>query len=260
MNLPFVNRPGHHRALLFTVLAILALSLRALAADDFTGKFDAANKLYEQGRFSEAATAYETLVQAGSVSPALYFNLGNARYKSGQLGQAIAAYRRAGQLAPRDPDVRANLQFARNQVQNPTLPPNRWERWLGKLSLDEWTALTATTFWLCLLTLVLGQLRPAWKASLRNLALGSGLATVGLGICLASALSMSTWPVAIVAVHDGAIRSGPLDEAQTVLTVHDGAELAVLDTKDNWLQVSAGQRSGWVKRGQVLQFPSNNGN
>ena len=40
-------------------------------------------------------------------------------------------------------DVRANLQFARNQVQGPTRRPGRVEGWLGTLSLNEWMALAA---------------------------------------------------------------------------------------------------------------------
>lgn len=237
------------------LLALFSVSTSALAAEDFTKSFDAANRLYEQGKFSDAATAYETLIQSGPVSPALYFNLGNAHFKSSHLGRAIAAYRQAEQLAPRDPDIRANLQFARNQVQGPTLPPGRWQHWLGKLTVNEWTTHTATALWLCLLTLALRQLRPAWKSSLRNFALGSGLATVALGICLVAVRFATAQPTAIVTGHENPVRSGPLDEAQVVFTAHDGAELAVLDTKDNWLQVSAGQRNGWLKREQVRQFP-----
>ena len=240
---------------LLILLALFCLSTSALAAEDFSKSFAAANRLYEQGKFSDAASAYEAVIQSGQVSPALYFNLGNARFKAGQLGRAIAAYRQAEQLAPRDPDVQANLRFARNQVQAPTLPPGRWERWLGKLSVNEWTALTATAFWLCLLTLALRQLRPAWKPALRNFALGSGLATLALGIGLAAALSATTQPTAIVTAHENPVHSGPLDESLTVFTAHDGAELAVLDTKDNWLQVSTDRRSGWLKREQVVQFP-----
>ena len=96
--------------------------------------FDSANKLYEEGKFAEAVSAYEKLAQSGETSAALYFNLGNAFFKSGQIGRAVAAYRTAEQLTPRDPDVRANLQFARNQAQGPTLSPGRWQRWLGRLS------------------------------------------------------------------------------------------------------------------------------
>jgi Flp pilus assembly protein TadD len=73
----------------------------------------------------EAAAAYEQILTNGAVSPALYFNLGNAHFKAGQLGRAIAAYRQAERLTPRDPDVRANLQFARNRVQGPTLGHGR---------------------------------------------------------------------------------------------------------------------------------------
>jgi tetratricopeptide (TPR) repeat protein len=105
--------------------------------------FDSANKLYEEGKFADAAAAYEKLAQSGETSAALYFNLGNAFFKSGQIGRAVAAYRTAQQITPRDPDLRANLQFARNQAQRPTLSPDRWQRWLGRLTLNEWTVLAA---------------------------------------------------------------------------------------------------------------------
>ena len=117
--------------------------------------FESANKLYEQGKFAEAASAYASLLQSNQASAALYFNLGNAFFKSGQIGRAIAAYRYAGRVTPRDPDVRANLQFARNQRQGPTLSPNRWQRWLGRLTLNEWTLLAAVAVWLWLLLLTI---------------------------------------------------------------------------------------------------------
>jgi tetratricopeptide (TPR) repeat protein len=228
-------------------------------AADIAPEFDSANKLYEQGKFSEAASSYEKMIQSGWVSPALYFNLGNALFKSSRMGRAIAAYRQAEQLAPRDPDVRANLQFARNQIQGPTQPPNRWQRWLGQLTVNEWTVLAASALWLCLLSLMLAQIRPALKPSLRSLAAGSGCAVVALGACLATVLFASSREIAIVTAHEAAVRSGPLDESPSVFTAHDGAELAILDTKNDWLQVNVGQRPGWLKREQVLPFPARRG-
>src|SRR3974390_2710102 len=120
-----------------TTLARMS-SAGVLAPTGIANTFDGANRLYEEGKYTDAVRAYQTLVQSGTVSPALYFNFGNALFKSGQIGRAIAAYRQAALLTPRDPDVRANLQFARNQVQGPTLRAGRWERWLGRLSLNEW--------------------------------------------------------------------------------------------------------------------------
>ena len=125
-----------------------ALTVAAASPAALSDPFDSANRLYEQGKFPEAASAYEGLIRSGPVSPALYFNLGNAWFKSGQTGRAIAAYRRAERIAPRDPDLRANLQFVRNQVQGPTLLPDRWERGLSRLTVNEWTVLAAVALWL----------------------------------------------------------------------------------------------------------------
>jgi len=123
---------------------------------------------YEEGKYNEAATAYAKLLQTGQTSAALYFNLGNAFFKSGQMGRAVAAYRLAGPTHSRDPDVRANLQFARNQIQGPTLLPGRWQRWLSRLTLNEWTFLAAGAVWVWLLLLAVRQWWPALKAPLRG--------------------------------------------------------------------------------------------
>src|SRR5512137_1502266 len=87
-------------ALPAAVFAVVLLFLSAfpLVAADPSSAFDAANRLYAQNKYSEAAAGYEQLIAAGSVSPALYFNLGNANFKSGQIGRALAAYRQAEAL------------------------------------------------------------------------------------------------------------------------------------------------------------------
>src|SRR6267142_1757649 len=107
---------------------------------DLAAAFDAANKMYEQGKFQEAAADYQTLLRAGAASPVIYFNLGNAWYKAGQLGRAIAAYREAQRLAPRDPNVRFNLQFLRKQVTGSEQQPGGFgQQWLENLTVNEWT-------------------------------------------------------------------------------------------------------------------------
>lgn len=243
-------------------LCVFALMLTSLSwfrarAEISTGAFDAANKLYEQGKFAEAATAYEKMLQSGQASAALYFNLGNTFFKAGQIGRAIAAYRQAEQLNPRDPDLRANLQFARNQIQGPTISPAWWQRWLDKLSLSEWTWLAAAAVWLWFLSLILGQWRPPWRSALRNYTLALGAATALLCACFAAALHEDRYnPGAIVITNEAVVRQGPLDEAPSAFTARDGAELKVLDRKDEWLQVSADpRRVGWIHRNQVLVTP-----
>ena len=219
-----------------------------LLAAETNAAFDAANKLYAQAKFADAAAAYEQLLQSGTVSPALYFNLGNARFKAGEIGKAILAYRQAESLAPRDPDLEANLQFVRNQIQGPSAASSRWGRALQHLTLNEWTLLAATPLWICLLSLTALQFRNNSRSTFRNLAWLSGLAAIALGVCLVCVWKINSAPIAVVIANDAVVRNGPLEESPSAFTVHDGAELNVLDEKNNWLQISVGNRIGWLKR------------
>jgi tetratricopeptide (TPR) repeat protein len=237
------------------ILFLAAISLRAASPEV---AFEQANQLYERGQFAEAVATYETLVRAGTSSPAVFFNLGNAHFKAGHLGQALVNYRRADDLAPRDPDIRANLHFARNSVPGANLRPvNRWGRWLPRLTLNETAFLAASAVWLWLSLLTLGQLRPALRKPLR---VATRLA--GLTVVLAAALAWANWEArrgtvtAIVVVPEATVRVGPLDESQSAFTVRDGLELEVVDTKDDWLRVTdASRRMGWLKREQAAVFP-----
>src|SRR5689334_19162351 len=104
----------HFPTALFTFCALLAVVL-PMWGQTTAPSFEEANKLYEQGKYAEAAAAYENLAPAHNGSPALYYNLGNAWFKAGQNGRAIAAYRKAEMLSPRDPNLRFNLNFVRKK-------------------------------------------------------------------------------------------------------------------------------------------------
>jgi len=228
-------------------------------ADDVPSAFELANKLYEQGKFTEAAAAYEKLIASERVSPALYFNCGNALFKSGRIGRAILNYRLAEQLAPRDPDIRANLRFARNQVSGADAPsPTWWRRWIGHLTLNEWTVLAAVAVWLWFGLLALAQWRPALKKSLGGYTATVGVAAAFLSVCLA-VIGYDRFEVksAIVVASEAVVRYGPLDESNRHYTVRDGAELTILDAKGDWLEViDHSRRIGWLRREQVLLFPA----
>ncbi len=241
--------------MLFAVVAGWMIAGRAAAG--IPADFDAANRLYAEGKFAGAAGAYEKIIQSGAVSPALYFNYGNAEFKAGNPGRAIAAYRRAEQLAPRNAEMRANLDFVRNQVQGPTLRESRWQDWLGTLTLNEWTTMAAIALWLTLALLMARQIRPALKTTLRGLTRFAVAALIATSTVVAvDAANHFSKQTAVVVVPDPILRSGPFDEAQNAFTVHNGAELSVLDCRDNWLQVTDGAgRIGWLQRQQVEILP-----
>jgi hypothetical protein len=242
----------------YWILVLLALLFAGnIFAADAATDFSTANKLYAEGKFADAANAYEKILASGAASPNLLFNYGNAEFKSGNLGKAIAAFRRAELLAPRDSEIRANLAFVRNQVQGATVRESFWQNWLGSVSLNEWTVFAAIAFWLTFLLLAAKQIRPALAAKLKSATWIFAALTIFSGTILGvQAANHFTKQTAVVISAQAMARSGPFDDAQNAFTARDGAELSVLDRREDWLQVADGSgKTGWLPAKQVEVLP-----
>jgi Ca-activated chloride channel homolog len=74
------------------MLLVVPITLRAETGDT-------ADKLYEAGRYPEAAAAYQREIQEHTDSPRLEYNLGTALMQAGQLEDAVAALERAATAA-----------------------------------------------------------------------------------------------------------------------------------------------------------------
>jgi tetratricopeptide (TPR) repeat protein len=250
---PVFNRFVAAAALLFFSLGCLATPSRSPSAE-----FDQANKLYEQGKFEEATIAYEALAAAGARTASVWFNLGNAAYKAGQLGRSIAAYRRAEQLTPRDAALRANLQFVRGKVYSDerTRVP-MWKSVVRLVTLNEWTVLTAASAWAFFFVLACGE----WLG--RDYGKTAVVFLIVAAVCgsgLAAAWEDQHRANAVVITREVTARLGPLSESQAAFQLRDGAELSVLASKDNWLEVrDAEKRTGWIRRDEVIVLGSSRG-
>ena len=99
------------RAGLLAVAITVLVSGPALATP--TEQFELGNRLFEEKLYDSAIAVYLQVVDQGLESASLYFNLGNACFRDGDLGHAILYYLRARRLDPGDPDIVANLDFAR---------------------------------------------------------------------------------------------------------------------------------------------------
>jgi tetratricopeptide (TPR) repeat protein len=253
-------KPPKRRALkplLLGVLLAWTFAHPLVALGDYAStEFDRGNQLYEQNKFAEAISAYDNIITNGKVSAAVFFNRGNAFFKLNQLGKAIDSYRRAEQLSPRDPEIRANLQFARSQVStNTTMKPERWKSWLSRLTVNEWTKLAVVTLWLLFGLLALIQWRRELKQTLNKsiIAVSFIFVLLAIGVSLSVSDFYST-RIAIVVAKETSVHNGPLDESQVAFPARDGAELRVLDSRNEWLQVTDGKRVGWLKRDSIVLF------
>jgi len=219
-----------------------------------------ANQLYEAAQYAQAAQAYQQLVDQGYANSALFYNLGNAYFKQGDSGRAVLNYRRAEQLAPRDPDIEANLVLARAQTvdqleeisNNNGFFGNLATLTMGWLTLNE-LAMITLGLWMLFAFLVIGFSSSKRGSGLREgigyaLVLSSVVLTVGL-IGLASHLHMeNTRPQAVVVAQEVTITSGPGSQYVTEFTLHSGAEVSLVETRENWvrLAVADSQLQGWV--------------
>lgn len=237
------------------LLGVLLFSCSRLLAEAPPAGFESANKLFEQGKFAGAAAAYERLLTNGPTA-ALHFNLGNARFKTGQPGKAIFHYHQALRLAPRDPDARGNLQFARRSL-GATVDEPLARHLLRLHSPNEWAWLAGAGAGAWFLLLALGEALPARRATFAWLTKTSGVfALVAAALLAAAHGDRSTARQAVVIVPEAPVRPGPLAESKAAFTLRDGTEVTVLDAKDEWLQVrDAGQRAGWVRRDALWQLP-----
>jgi len=256
------ERPLRHlsllRSLLFTITIPFVVALLSLIVTAHTAgaqnDFDDANRAFEQGRFKEAISKYEALLQRGTRSSAIFFNLGNACFRDGQLGKAIARYRNAERLTPRDPDLRANLDFARRTVQegNAALPRGILS-WSQRLTTNEWSLFFSGSIWLLFGTLLVGRLKPTLRPSLGGLLVtAAALLLVSLSGLGASTLCTRPAADAVIISPTAAVRYGPFDESQSNFSLKDGNEVLILDSKSDWLQIrDLTGRAGWLRKTQL---------
>jgi hypothetical protein len=230
---------------------------RGLTEGELMAAFDEANRLYEQGRYEAAAAAYDQLLADAPATVSLHYNLGNAFFKTGNLGMAIWHYRVAQDLSPRDADIRANLQFARQQVgAQGQVPEGRMGRWVGWLTLDEWSVLSVVLFWGAMGGMTLARLKSRLRWPMRI------WVRLLIVVWLGSVLSLgAAWHeqhgrrVAVVMTESG-VRYGPFEESQVQFAVPAGAELEVMDFREDWVRVEHGrQGAGWMEQSRVRFYP-----
>lgn len=131
-------------AIISLVVVTLAAMCAAQSSDAFNeDPLDRAARAFANSDWPTAIQNYVILTDRGIADPALYYNLGAAYAHEGQRGRAIWMLIRAKRLAPRDRDIRHNLNLlapdlASQMAVFPILP---LEALYGTFSLNEWTAI-----------------------------------------------------------------------------------------------------------------------
>jgi tetratricopeptide (TPR) repeat protein len=261
------------------VLGVVATGARAIAqieSETPAVLFARGNAAYEAGDYARAIDEYTRVVDAGVSHTDLAYNLGNAYFKQGDLGQAILWYERAHRFAPREADVRENLDLTRSLLRDQQLLPSepRWRAtllsWHRDTTAAESTAAASVLYaLLCLVGVcfVFRESEAISRAYARISVLSPGrlfgldkAQDLGLAIAVVaiiagafgySAMSKvraeSSRAIGIVLAEEVSVFSGPSREASVQFKVHEGTRVRVSDARPGWVRVDLpGDLTGWI--------------
>lgn len=215
--------------------------------------FRRANALYARKEYAEASRIYRDIRKAGWRSAPLYYNLGNACFKEGDLARAVLNYRRAENLSPRDPEIRKNLQYARENLRDDIpLRPAGFINRVRTLIVHQfpppvWARISSILYSLLGLWIILALFIPAWRRV-------SGAVIRWLGIVLilsllTSYLAYSYYrvPRAVILKPEVSVRYGPQPTDAVAFDLHEGTEIMVIRRQKDWAQISLPDgKSGWL--------------
>lgn len=219
-----------------------------------------ANEAWQQGEYVVAASRYRALIERGVVNEDLLFNWGTAELRSGRRGHAILAFERGLRLAPADPDLRFNLEIARqgniDKVDGEQIEPS----WLERLAAVMPHQTLGWLFVLCWPLTFLALAATRWRrlSSRTRLSLAGlgGLATFlalisGLGLLLV-AYAGNYGQEGVVVSESAVVREGPARAFKGSFEIHEGSKVRLLKHADGFVRIRLSNGSeGWVDAAEV---------
>ena len=223
--------------------------------------FDAATEDYNAGNYEAAAKKYLEILDGGSHSTAIYYNLGNCYYKLNKIAPSIYYYEKALMLSPNDPEVKSNLAFARNMTLDDieAVPETGITRFMnqvtGLMGFDQWSR-TAIIFMMLFVGFYIAYYYLRY-ASHKRLAF-----TASMACLLLTAISVfmaymqyskyvSEQP-AIVFAEEAIVKSEPNERSAQSFVLHEGTKVQVLEALNEWGKIQLADGStGWIQKKDV---------
>jgi len=241
---------------------ILFISLSTCISGFNQTLIEKGNTAYEKELYDIAVQNYMEAVSDEQKSANLFYNLGNAFFKSNELGEAIWAYEQAHKINPADQDVIFNLEFANAlTVDKLTSESKGIGSWLTRNIFSY-----SPNFWFYI-SIIAGLITVVClyffftpgSHLINNLSLF--LSTL-FGFILIASFTFSvlhktrlTSTSKVVIIEPNAkILVTPTIESETSFELHEGAQLDIKSTQDEWYEVQLNHNSGWILKDEVWVY------
>lgn len=242
------------------VLALVACVLLAAAARGVeSDEFVMANKFYQEKDYESAIRLYQSVLNQGVESANLYYNLGNAHFKHGDLGHAVLCYLKARRLAPADPDIIQNLEFARRfsriQMEGVELNPiSAFAEGIVSPYRFSTLAWTSSLFFVILMLLLCLRFGLALNHAVIRIAAILSLALLVIVAGLTTFKYRHDYLVrrAVITAEKSEVRTGPSDRSDLELEGAPGLIVEILgESNDYYSVLFENKRRGWIKKDLV---------
>ncbi len=214
------------------LFAVAAVPFRARGADDFAKNFEDANRLYDEAKYAEAEKLYDSIVSGGRYSPELFYNLGNTEFRLDKTGAAILNYERAQSLAPGNPEIAANLAYARGQTGARIAEKDWRDEVIMNFGTNSYSLLAATAAWLGIFAVAGVLFARSRRAPLAFAALCCA-AVAGYAVFAIFHLEKNEG-LAVVMAKSAQARHAPADNSTLAATLPVGSRVWILEQRGPW--------------------------
>jgi len=236
-------------------ILIFFFTVITIAQNDDT--FSKGNALYNEGKFQDAISTYESILDNDVHSAELYFNLANSYYKLNRVAPSIYYYEKALQLSPNDIDIKNNLSFAQNMTIDAIeiLPETGFSKFvnsiINRFSFDVWAKLSIV----CIILFVVLFLIYYFSYTTLKKRISFVSSFIILGIALGAlffafqkfGIDKKDNP-AIVFAQESEVKIDPNLRSESAFQLHEGTKVQVLENyNDSWTKIEiANGKNGWI--------------
>lgn len=218
--------------------------------------FEQGNDLYNKGDFEDAITKYESIIESGEHSAALYFNMANAHYKLNHIAPSIYYYEKALRLSPNDKEINNNIAFARNMTidaidKTPEFGFAKFSKKVTNwLSYENWAKLSILLMVLFVIFYLIYYFN--YGSTKKRVAFITAITFLILA-CSSVALAFNNYHLtkndqpAIVFAKESQVKSEPNLRSSESFKLHEGTKVQILDTVNHWKKIQlADGKTGWI--------------
>jgi tetratricopeptide (TPR) repeat protein len=268
-------------SIIFTAAAVLCLGLllagpparaklaRQEIASDLSQAEESFRKAMEldrsdpeaaRGYYQDAILNFERVVKDGGIrNGSLYYDIGNAYFRLGDVGRAVLNYKRASLYMPNDPNLKQNLDYARNRRAD-RIEPRQQEkvyRTLFFLHYDIPSRVKLIIFAACFAVVwVSAGIRLFAKLGTLKVVLivAAVVSAVFLASLVVDAVSLSSRPQGVITAEEVTGRMGDAETYQPSFKepLHSGTEFKFLERRAGWwrIELENGDET-WIPTGSA---------